>query len=174
MSNHITREQWTSCREDYIRGRGSLAIVAARHGLRVGSVERRARQEHWTKLRAEYEAAQLAKLIPAKPQVETPVPIAVDGAVSERWLAQRQEIYYRKSADLIDKTRALLAQKLDVQTELSPDALAKLTSALGGLVDAEIKLLGLNRRSDKKRPRRWIMPIPEPIPSDDPQEGCVT
>lgn len=167
----ITRETWTSCRADYISGKGSLAAVARLHGLRPGSVERRASVEGWTRLRREYEAAQLAKLIPPVPLAPPPVPVAPDGTVSAQWLAQRQELYYRENAALVDRARALLAKKLaDENSELGTDGLAKLTSALGGIVDAENKLLGLNQRQRGKARRPYcapVEPILEPIFTDE-------
>lgn len=146
----IPREQWIAAREDYIRGRGSLAAVATRHGLKRGSVEKCAKREGWASLRQEFDAAQLAKLIPPPPP-SLPVPVVPDGAISESWLQARQEIHYRKSAELLDKIRALLDAKLAASEKPGTDELAKLTSALSNLVSAEIALLGLNRRRDKKR-----------------------
>ena len=147
----IQRETWTQCREDYLRGRGSLAVVASRHGLKKASVEKCAKREGWTKLRCEFEAAQLAKLIPPPQPTLPPVPVAPDGVVSSEWLAQRQELYYRENAALVDKARSWLAKKLaDEKNDLGTDELAKLTNALGGIVDAENKLLGLNHRQKDK------------------------
>ena len=147
----IQRETWTQCREDYLRGRGSLAIVASRHGLKKASVEKCAKREGWTRLRCDFEAAQLAKLIPPPAASLPPVPVAPDGVVSDSWLAQRVEIYYQRNAELLDKARSLVAKKLaDEKNDLGTDELAKLTNALGGIVDAENKLLGLNHRQKDK------------------------
>ena len=157
----ITHETWLRCKMDYITGKGSLREVAARHGVAKSSVEKRARQEEWTRLRREFEAAQLAKLLPPAPPTLPPVPVAPDGVVSDSWLAQRVEIYYQRNAELLDKARGLLAKKLaDEKGDLRTDGLAKLTSALGGIVDAENKLLGLNHRQ-KGRPRRPFPPTPQ-------------
>lgn len=169
----ISRETWTQMREDYIRGRGSLRTLAKRHGLNLGSVEKRARKDKWTALRSEYEAAQLAKLIPTPPPVLPPVPVAPDGAVSDEWMQARMQIYYQRNAELLDKTRTLLEMKLGDATNLGMEGLAKLTAALGGIVDAENKLLGLNSRRKEKRPYRqpvFLTPIPidEPTPIADP------
>ena len=49
------------------------AALAARHGLQKGSVEKHARKEEWTRLRRQYEAAQLAKLIPPPAPATTTV-----------------------------------------------------------------------------------------------------
>jgi hypothetical protein len=148
----ITHEIWLRCKTDYITGKGSLREVAARHGVAKSSVEKKALNEKWTRLRDEFEAAQLAKLIPPPPPTLPPVPVAPDGVVSSEWLAQRQELYYRETAALVDKARSLLAKKLaDEKNDLGTDELAKLTSALGGIVDAENKLLGLNHRQKDKR-----------------------
>ena len=147
----ITHETWTACRADYITGKGSLREVAARHGVAKSSVEKKALTEEWTRLRQEFEATQLAKLFPAAPPTLPPVPVAPDGVVSSEWLAQRQELYYRETAALVDKARSLLAKKLaDEKNDLGTDELAKLTNALGGIVDAENKLLGLNHRQKDK------------------------
>jgi hypothetical protein len=163
----ITHEIWLRCKTDYLTGKGSLRVVAGRHGVAQSSIEKRARQEAWTRLRCEFEAAQLAKLLPPAPPTPPPVPIAPDGVVSSSWLAQRQEIYYRENAALVDKARGLLAKKLaDEKNDLGTDGLAKLTSALGGIVDAENKLLGLNHRQ-KGKPRRSPPPMPEPIPTSE-------
>ena len=166
----ITRETWTQCRVAYITGKGSLAALAARHGLHKGSVEKRARKEGWTLLRREYEAAQLAKLIPPPAPALPPAPVALDGTVSDKWLAARQEIYFRRNTELLDKARKLLEAKLDDATSLGADGLAKLTSALGGIVDAENKLLGMNNRRDKRRAHRTWNPEPEPEPEPQPTE----
>jgi hypothetical protein len=53
--------------------------------------------------------------------------------------------------ELLDKTRALLDAKLTASEKPSVDELGKMTTALSGLVSAEIALLGLNRRKDKRR-----------------------
>jgi len=154
----ITHETWLRCKTDYLTGKGSLREVAARHGVAKSSVEKKARIEGWTRLRREFEAAQLAKFIPPAPPTLPPVPVAPDGIVSSAWLAQRQEIYYQHNAELLDKARGLLAKKLaDEKGDLGTDGLAKLTSALGGIVDAENKLLGLNYRQ-KGKPRRSYPP----------------
>ncbi len=168
----ITHEIWLRCKTDYLTGTGSLRAVAARHGVAQSSIEKRARKEEWTRLRREFEKRQLEKLLPPAPPTLPPVPIAPDGVVSDRWLAQRQEIYYRENAALVDKARSLLAKKLaDEKGDLGTDGLAKLTNALGGIVDAENKLLGLNHRQ-KGKPRRPqispVEPLPEPVPA--PQE----
>lgn len=163
---NINRETWTQCRADYITGKGSLAGVASRNGLRTGSVEKRARKEEWTRLRREFEAAQLAKLIPPPSPVLPSVPVTPDGAISEVWLRARQEIHYRKNAELLDKTRALLDAKLTASEKPSADELGKLTSALSGIVSAEIALLGLNRRRDKKRQTFTLPAEPEPVMSE--------
>jgi hypothetical protein len=154
----ITHEIWLRCKTDYLTGKGSLRDVAGRHGVAKSSVEKKARNEGWTRLRHEFEAAQLAKLIPSAPPTLPPVPVAPGGVVSDSWLAQRVDIYYQRNAELLDKARGLLAKKLaDEKGDLGTDGLAKLTSALGGIVDAENKLLGLNHRQ-KGRPRRPLPP----------------
>ena len=140
--------------------RGSLASIAARHGLKRGSVEKCGKREGWARLRREFDAAQLAKLFPPPPP-SVSAPVAPDGAVSESWLQARQEIHYRKNAELVDKTRALLDAKLAASEKPSADELGKLTSALSNLIAAEIALLGLNRRKDKKR--RSAPSRPEPV-----------
>ena len=174
----ITRETWTKCRADYLTGKGSLATVAKKHGLKKASVEKCAKREGWTKLRGEFEAAQLAKLIPPPAPALPGLPIAPDGAVSDKWMQARMEVYYRRNTELLDKTRSLLEMKLGDATNLSTEGLAKLTSALGGIVDAENKLLGLNnRRKDKRRPPPFVFleptpiekptPIAEPVPTNE-------
>jgi hypothetical protein len=147
----ITHEIWLRCKTDYITGKGSLREVAARHGIAKSSVEKKARNEDWTRLRREFEKFQLEKLLP--PALPTPplAPIAPGGSISDEWLNQRVEIHYRKNTELLDKTRALLDAKLTASEKPSADELGKLTSALSGLVSAEIALLGLNRRKDKRR-----------------------
>ena len=152
----ITHEIWLRCKTDYLTGKGSLAAVAGRHGLKRGSVEKRAKREGWTRLRSEFEAAQLGKLIPT-PAPTLATPVAPDGSVSDQWLQSRMEIYYRRNTELLDKARKLLETKLDDEKNLATDGLAKLTSALGGIVDAENKLLGLNHRQ-KGKPRRPMRP----------------
>ena len=149
----ITHEIWLRCKTDYLTGKGSLAAVAGQHGLKRGSVEKRAKREGWTRLRSEFEAAQLAKLFPPASVVQPLAPVAPDGSVSDQWLQSRMEIYYRRNTELLDKARKLLETKLDDESNLATDGLAKLTSALGGIVDAENKLLGLNHRQ-KVKPRR--------------------
>ena len=162
----ITHEIWLRCKTDYLTGKGSLAVVAARHGVAKGSIEKRALKEGWTELRSEFEAAQLAKLIPPPPPVPPPVPVAPDGNISSEWLAQRQSLYYRENAALLDKVRTLLIAKLAEEQELSADGLAKLTSVLGGIVDAENKLLGLRDRRGKKGSRN-VPPMPGAWPMPD-------
>lgn len=147
----ITHEIWLRCKTDYLTGKGSLREVAGRHGVAKSSVEKKARNEGWTQLRCEFEAAQLAKLIPPPQPTLPPVPVAPDGVVSSEWLAQRQELYYRENAALVDKARSWLAKKLaDEKNDLGTDELAKLTNALGALVDTENKFLGLNHRQKDK------------------------
>ncbi len=164
----INRESWATCREDYIRGRGSLAAVSKKHGLKKATVEKCAKREGWTHLRHEFEAAQLAKLIPPPPRELPPVPVAPDGAVSDQWMQARMQIYYQRNAALLDKARSLLEVKLGDATNLSTEGLAKLASALGGIVTAESLLLGLNNRRKEKRrppPMLYLEPIPiEPTP----------
>lgn len=169
----ITHEVWLKCRADYVVGKGSLRILAVKHGLNLGSVEKHARKENWRALRSEFEAAQLAKLLPPAPRELPPLPVAPDGAVSDQWMQARMQIYYQRNAELLDKARSLLEMKLGDAASLGTDGLAKLTSALGGIVDAENKLLGLNnRRKEKRRPPPVLymppIPIEEPTPIAEP------
>jgi|ERR1035437_1484872 hypothetical protein len=158
----ITHEIWLRCKTDYVVGRGSLREVAARHGVGKSSLEKKALNEEWTRLRSEFESAQLAKLIPTAPPTLPPMPVAPDGIISDSWLAQRVEIYYQRNAELLDKARSLVAKKLaDENNDLATDKLAKLTSALGGIVDAENKLLGLNHRQKDKRESNQRQKRPE-------------
>jgi len=166
----IPREIWLAAREDYIRGKGSLRSIALRHGLNKATVEKRAKAENWTGLRREFEAAQMAKIIPPPPPMLPPVPVAPDGTVSDQWMGLRVELYYRRNTELLDKVRALLDAKLTASEKPSADELGKLTSALSALVSAEIALLGLNRRKAKPS-RRTPSPmpcpvVPEPVPTD--------
>lgn len=168
----IPREKWLTAREDYIRGRGSLAVVAARHGLKRGSVEKRARNENWTGLRGEFEGAQLAKLIPPPSAGLPPAPVAPDGVVSSEWLTVRQELYYRENAALLDKARKLLDEKLTASEKPSTDELGKMVSALNVVVSAESQLLGLRDRSRRKeKPRRKDYVAPLTIPTPTPAES---
>lgn len=164
----ITHEIWLRCKTDYLTGKGSLRELAGCHGVAKSSVEKKARQEQWTRLRKEFEAAQLAKLIPAAPPSLPSVPVAPDGIVSSEWLAQRVEIHYRKNTELLDKTRALLDAKLTASEKPSADELGKMTTALSGIVSAEIALLGLNRRKDKRR-----RPMTVSYPVETPQESLA-
>jgi hypothetical protein len=162
----IPRETWTQARADYITGKGSLAGIATRHHLKRGSVEKCAKREGWAKLRREFESAQLAKLIPPPPPSLPPVPVAVDGAVSGEWLRVRQQIYYQQNSALLDRVRKLLDGKLADGANLDADELARLTTALGGIINAESQLLGLrDRRRDKKSrsvsERHNVSPEPE-------------
>ncbi|HEY5298630.1 MAG TPA: hypothetical protein VIK59_11985 [Verrucomicrobiae bacterium] len=165
----ITHEIWLRCKTDYLTGKGSLREVAARHGVAKSSVEKKARQEQWTRLRREFEKCQLEKLLP--PMLPSPplAPVASDGVVSDSWLAQRVEIYYQRNAELLDKARGLLSKKLADEKDLGTDGLAKLTSALGGIVDAENKLLGLNHRQKGKQ-RRPQQPSVEPLTPQEPTQ----
>jgi hypothetical protein len=61
---YITHEIWLRCKTDYLTGKGSLCELAALHGIARSSVEKKARKEEWTRLRTEFEAAQIAKLMP--------------------------------------------------------------------------------------------------------------
>lgn len=170
----IPREKWLAAREDYIRGRGSLATVAGKHGLRKGSVEKRARKEDWTRLRREYEAAHLAKLIPPPPP-SLPTAVAPTGTLSEKWLCERLEIHYRKNMELLDRARALLDAKLTASEKPTADELGKLVSALSGIISAEIALLGLNRRREKKNRKRQADPVSEPEPAPQvPTEAALS
>lgn len=77
-------------------------------------------------------------------------------------MQSRMEIYYQRNAALLDKARKLLETKLD-DVNLSTDGVVKVASALGGIVDAENKLLGLNQRQKGKARYRRPMPMVEPI-----------
>jgi hypothetical protein len=135
-------------------------------------VEKRARKEEWTGLRAEFEAAQLAKLIPPPPPSLPPVPVAPDGAVSETWLMVRQHIHYQTNSELLDKVRQLIDAKLTTGADLDADELARLTSALAGIVAAEAQLLGLRNRGKERRRSRQpaIQSLPEPADTPQPVE----
>jgi hypothetical protein len=166
----ITHETWLRCKTDYLTGKGSLREVAGRHGIAKSSVEKKARNEEWTRLRREFETRQLEKVMPPAPPSLPPVPMAPDGAVSDEWLVKRVEIHYRKNTELLDKTRTLLDAKLTASEKPSADELGKMTTALSGIVSAEIALLGLNRKKGKSRrpyPRpNYAEPMPvEPIPT---------
>jgi hypothetical protein len=173
----ITHETWLRCKTDYLTGTGSLRAVAARHGVAQSSIEKRARKEEWTRLRREFEKRQLEKLLPPASPTLPPVPMAPDGAVSDEWLVKRVEIHYRKNTELLDKTRTLLDAKLTASEKPSADELGKMTTALSGIVSAEIALLGLNRKKGKSRrpyPRPYYaepMPveaIPTPTNTNEP------
>jgi hypothetical protein len=165
----ITHEIWAICRDEYICGKGSLAVVAARHELRKGSVEKRARKEDWTRLRSEFEAAQLAKLLPPVPAMPLLPPVVLDGGLSEDWLRSRLEIHYYKTTEQIDKARAQIDSKLSDGKNLEPDELAKLCSALSGIATTESQLLGLK---DKRKGRRGsYRPVCRPIDTLDEETG---
>lgn len=167
----IKHETWIACRADYVTGNGSLAALATKHGLKRGSVEKRARKEDWTGLRAEFDQRALEKLLPPVPPSLPPAPMAPDGAISSEWLRQRQELYYRQNSALLDKVRKLLDLKLTEEKELSADNLARLTSALGSLIEAEGKLLGLrdHRRDKRRRPScDSPNPVADPTPASTP------
>lgn len=146
----ITHEKWLRCKMDFICGKGSQREVAKLHGIGKSSVEKRAVIEGWSELRVEYEAAQIAKLFPSPPLSLPPVSVAPDGVVSSEWLAQRQELYFRENAALLDKARCLIEQKLANEIN-DPDSLTKLISALGEIADVENRLLGLNHPRKNKR-----------------------
>lgn len=166
----ITRETWTQCRADYITGKGSLAQMSAKHGLKRGSVEKCAKREGWKRLRDDFEASQLAKLIPAPLPSLPCAPVAPGGAVSEDWLRERQSLYYRDNTALVDKVRKLLDAKLTNGADLDADELARLTTALGGIVTAESQLLGLkDRRKHQPRRQAMIEPIARPTPTEQAQ-----
>jgi hypothetical protein len=154
----ITHETWLRCKMDYIAGRGSFRLLAGRYGIGTSSVEKRARNEGWTRLRGEYETAQLAKMIPAPPPTLPPVPMAPDGTVSDEWLAKRVEIHYRRNTELLDKARTLLDAKLTASEKPTTDELGKMTTALSGIVSAEIALLGFTRRTGKQRRQHYCPP----------------
>jgi hypothetical protein len=108
----IVPATWRAIREDYVTGKGSLAVLALQHGLRVGTVERRAGKEGWTGQRCEFEERQRARLLPPLPPVPPPPPAVVDGAVSEDWLRERQARHYRDTVRLLDSLREKLERMI--------------------------------------------------------------
>ncbi len=149
----ITPETWRKVRVSYIRGEGSLRAVADQHGLKAGTVERRAAIEEWSRLRGEFETGELVKLMPSPPAMPPLPPPIPDGAVSEEFLRARMEAYYRDNSRQLDAVRAHLAKALAGENP-DPEKLRSLTVTLHLLIEAEGKLLGLRNRGrpPKKEP----------------------
>ena len=165
----IVPATWRAIHEDYVTGKGSLAVLALKHGLRTGTVERRAGNEGWTRQRNEFEVRHRARLLPPLPPVPPPAPAVVGGAVSEEWLRERQARHYRDTARLLDLVRGNLEKLIAATGEQSPEAIRNQASALGHLAETEARLLGLRDRGKKapkepeQRDKRWNRSINEII-----------
>ena len=160
----IPSETWRKVRDSYIRGEGRLRTVADQHGLRAGTVERRAAIEDWSRLRREFETGELSKLLPSPPAMPPLPPPIPDGAVSEEFLRNRMQAYYRDNSRQLDVVRAHLAKAL-VGSNPEPEKLRSLTVTLNLLIEAEARLLGLRNRgrTPKKDPDHRRLGFAEPL-----------
>lgn len=147
----IPLEKWALCRSDYVTGKGSLCALALRHGINRGTVERRAGTESWSRLRQEYAKRELERLLPGPPPVPQMPPAVEGGAISERWLKDRQELHFRETARFVDLIRASLERRINSEESPSPDTIRSQAAALNHLAEIEARLLGLRNKNAAKR-----------------------
>ena len=158
----IAPKTWLEVRDAYVRGEGSLRILADRFGLNVGTVERHAARENWSELRQRRDAAALATLVPEIPQ--PPVPVELPSfEVTAEWLEERQAAHFVENEDFIAKGRRELTKRLESPERLDSDALARLISAADALQNMEARLIGIRDRRKDKPAKRRSLPAPVPI-----------
>jgi hypothetical protein len=153
----IPHQTWSVCREDYIRGRGSIAVLARSHGLKKSTVEKCAKREEWKRLRDEFETRQRDKLLPPIP-APPPVP-AIPPAPKDEIEGQLQRLVTHR--DRIDEM---------IAGETDPAKLDRLSSARARLFEqwrilANLPLPGSRRPPKERRRFDFVQePIPMPVP----------
>ena len=169
----IPLKTWQAARNDYIGGGGSLRSIAASHGLRLATVEKRASREGWARLRRERDDALRAGATPAAfPQAYAP-PAPTSEPLSETWLEEKRRRHFLETQSLIEQARAILEKKMSGDGP-DCDELARLANALDTLAETETRVLGIrDTRKDKPRRRSWqpvepIYPEPVPVPTPEP------
>lgn len=136
----IAHETWTQCRTDYIIGRGSLAVVAVRYGLKKGTVEKCSKREDWRKLRQDFEDRQLEKLLPRVPPVSQ-IPILPPTPPNELEKQLERLVLQRNRIDLM------------IEAETDPTKLDRLTSARGRLFEQWRILSNIPLPGSRKPPK---------------------
>jgi hypothetical protein len=160
----IPLKTWQAARNDYIGGGGSLRLVAERHGLKLATVEKRAKRESWYRLRRDRdEALRTGAAPPSFPPAYAP-PESTSEPLSESWLEEKRRTHFLETQRLIEDTRAKLRKMLEGDG-LDCDKLVRLASALNTLAETETRVLGIrDTRKDKPR-RRAYSTMPDPIPT---------
>jgi hypothetical protein len=157
--------------------------MAAKHDLKLPTVEKRAKRESWGRLRRERdEALRIGAAPPAFPSPYAP-PGPTSEPLSESWLQEKRRNHFLETQSLIEDTRSKLRKKLDGDG-LDCDELARFASALDTLADTETRVLGIrDTRKDKPRRRSWQpmgpifaeatpTPMPEPLTADYQSPSC--
>src|SRR5262245_19014144 len=148
----IPLKTWQEARSDYISGGGSVRAIAAGHGLRVATVEKRARRERWAKLRHERDDALRSGATPAPFPPPYSPPASSSEPLSDAWFEDKRRQYFLETQSLIEEARTKLKKNLE-NDGLDGDEIARLANALGTLAETETRVLGIrDARKEKPRP----------------------
>jgi hypothetical protein len=155
----IPPKVWESVRADYVSGEGSLAVLAARHGLKISATEKRCKAEGWTALRKQRADGALARLVPP-PDISLPPPqLPPATPLSPEWVQAEQLCHFRENALLIREGRKKISEFLASAPKLDERALSQIAAAISTLSESSARLLGINSK-EKRLPKRRANIVP--------------
>lgn len=170
----IPPSTWEAVRAAYVAGEGSTSDLAAKYGLALPTVQRHCAREGWLALRSRRARARLGELVPDLPSVAATPQAAplVTAQIGVEWLLHRQVQHLMENAQIVDRLRAELRQRLESAGSMSLSDLEKVAAIAAQLGAWEAKWAGIRDRSrDAATPnpiskRVWIDPRTEPIPDN--------
>jgi len=166
----IAPKLWEAIRNDYIRGEGSLATLAARHGLKKGTVEHRCKAERWTALRQQRADGALARLVPP-PDVALPAPhLPTTAPLSAEWLQEQQLSHFSENTRLIQEARKKIGDHLVTASNLNEKSLNLIANSIATLAEASAKLLGLHGKKKEVQKRRPVI-VPLDVEASAPADN---
>lgn len=141
-SIRLPEQRWDQARECYVRGEGSLTVLASRFSISVATVEARCRREGWVKLRNQRRRQSLTELVGGSPTNNAPIPIK-----DAEWWSDRDKEHLVQNLDVCGSLRREIEAKIG---GASATELERLAIAQRAIIESERELLELKPRSPKQ------------------------